>query len=238
MHRTPPPSTQPAGGDVREAAFARLLEEWAAATPSLPTQLVDWTRAIERIAADERALRARGAWVHGRDDLLGVLQAQRRETLHSALIAWLLDPCGTHGLGIRFLAAFAARVFPDDTFDGLDAARTSCELARGPCRADIVIELPAGTIVVENKIDAVESPRQCDILFEQFSDDGCRFVFLTPRGSPPSTASGDATRAFACLSYTAIKVMLREALAGTAAAPGRGRHVAEDYLRTLDREFR
>ena len=222
-----------------EVQFARLLAEWARLTPSTSNIVARWDTEVLRLVADQRALQARGAWLHGRSDMLGVLGAARKETWHSALIAWLLDPCGTHGLGARFLAGVLAEAFPHEGFDGLEAARTSCEIARGPCRADIIIELPTATIILENKVDAVESAQQCDTLFEQFADDpGCRFVFLTPRGWQPTTASGPALEAFARLSYVGVGARLNEALAASASAPGPGRHIAEDYLRTLEREFR
>ena len=95
------------------------------------------------------------------------------------------------------------------------------------------------TIVIENKVDANESPRQCDILFERFEEDpGARFIFLTPSGRRPDTATGDAAEAFAAISYARLRDALAEALSARVVGSTSARHIAEDYLRTLRREFR
>ena len=218
--------------------FARVLGEWAT-LQGAGRGVGDWDRAIEDVIRDERDLRARGFWVHGRDDIFGVLGIQRAEVRHSAMIAWLLDPCARHGFGSRFLLEFLALAFPDDSFPSHTAARTLCEVTREECRADIVIAMSDATIVVEAKVDAVESPRQCDILFERFAKDvGARFVFLTPGRRRPESATGDALRAFVAVSYSDVRTVLHAVLAatGTDHAPW-GRRLAEDYLLTLRREF-
>ena len=93
--------------------------------------------------------------------------------------------------------------------------------------------------MVENKIDAIESQRQCDRIYEAFSDEtGARFVFLTPRGSVPRTASGTAENEFKTLSYREIKKALARALEATPDQKrASGRSSAISYLHTLEREF-
>lgn len=225
---------------IVEADFTHLLEEWRAIA-STPAAVVDgWDLAIEAIAHDEQRLRADGQWVHGRDDMFGVLKVERAEIRHSAMIAWLLDPCARHGLGTAFLERLLQRAFPEQAFGDLLQARPTCEVTRGDCRADIVVWMNDATIVVENKVDAEESPRQCDILYERFIDNvGARFVFLTPTGRAPTTATGDATDAFAAIGYGDVRVALNAALGAVrTTAPPWGRRAAEDYLRTLGRDFR
>jgi hypothetical protein len=185
-----------------------------------------------------------GRWLRGRDDFFGVLRLQRKETLHSAAIAWLVDPAARHGLGVSFLQALLGHLFPGEDFAQLHAARAVCEVTRGPCRADIVIELAGVVVVVENKVDAIESPRQCAILHEQFGPEpNTRYVFLTPDGRAPETAEETP---FVCFGYATVRTLLSEALrstpassVGAAGRPGAasGRPVAEDYLRTLQKEF-
>jgi hypothetical protein len=223
-----------------ETEFSRVLADWQATNAIGVSNIGEWERALEAIARDEQGLRERGAWVHGRDDLFGVLGIQRAEVRHSAMIAWLMDPCARHGLGTRFLASVLRRAFPNDAFAHLAGARTICEVTRGECRADIVIGMTDATIILENKVDAEESPRQCDVLYERFSEDrGARFILLTPLGNRPDTATGDAAEAFASISYGDVRTALREALGATPEnhAPW-GRRTAEDYLLTLGREFR
>jgi hypothetical protein len=223
-----------------EDQFARVLAAWTELRRADRTSIAEWTRTIEVVRREERDLRARGAWVHGRDDFFGILGFHRAEVKHSAMIAWLLDPCARHGLGTRFLAGFVRRLFPSEAFESLPVARTTCEVTRGDCRADIVVEMPETSIIIENKVDAVESPGQCDILFERFGEDiGSRFVLLTPTGKRPDSATGEAAEAFVSVSYADLSAVLEATLAETPTGHDSwGRWTAKDYLRTLRREFR
>lgn len=223
-----------------ETEFARLLNDWKSTCASAPSDIEGWSRALQAIAQEEHDLRERGAWVHGRDDFFGVVGIHRAEVKHSAMIAWLLDPCARHGLGTRFLAGVLRRSFPTDEFRNLVGARPECEVTRGDCRADIVIWMSDATIVVENKVDANEGRQQCDTLFERFGADvGARFILLTPSGKRPESATGDAAEAFASMSYGDVRAILADALATASAGQSPwGRRAAEDYLRTLQKEFR
>lgn len=234
-------STSPSTPEPVDAIFVRMLADWQALAAESPlTDLDEWQRAIAAMSEDERRLRAAGGWVHGRDDVLGILGLERAEVRHSALLAWLCDSCARHGLGVRFLGGVLERAFPNVTFAGLADVRIECEVVRGPCRADIVLWLPDTTVVIENKVDAPESERQCDILFEEFAMDlAPRFILLTPSGGRPETATGAAADAFASLSYADVRTILATALDVTASQrAATGRCIAENYLRTLRREFR
>jgi len=225
-----------------EAAFALILRDWESLPKLRVPDISQWPDALARMAKEEQELRAHGKWLRGRDDFFGVLGLQRAEIRHSAMIAWLLDPCAKHRFGSRFLRAFLRATFPDEQLEPLEDAQIRCEVARGECRADIVIVLPSCgvTIIVENKVDAVEGERQCDILFECFGkDEGARFLFLTPSGTAPTTATGEAEVAFKSLGYAAVRTMVETVLRETPSlGGGPGRSLAEDYLRTLKREFR
>jgi len=226
-----------------EAAFSLVLRDWESLPKPQVPDISQWPDALARMAKEEQELRAQGKWLRGRDDFFGVLGLQRAEIRHSAMIAWLLDPCAKHRFGSRFLRAFLRDTFPDVPLEPLEDAQIRCEVARGECRADIVIVLPSCgvTIIVENKVDAVEGERQCDILFECFGkDEGARFLFLTPSGTAPTTATGEAKDAFKSLGYAAVRTMLETVLRETQPSldGGPGRSLAEDYLRTLKREFR
>lgn len=226
-----------------QTAFSQLLANWHGIVPPA-SPLGQWQQQLDALKHDQARLVEEGRWLRGRDDFFGVLRLQRRETLHSAAIAWLIDPAARHGLGVAFLQALLGHLFPDETFAHLHAARAVCEVTRGPCRADIVIELPGLLVVIENKVDALESPRQCAILYEQFGPEpNTRYVFLTPDARAPHTAEG---RPFVCLGYATVRRLLAEALQGSlpssvnaprGPATASGRPVAEDYLRTLQKEF-
>lgn len=222
-----------------EADFERLLDEWRPIASPGPN-VEGWPQALHVLAQEEHRLRADGRWVHGRDDMFGVLGIERAEIHHSAMIAWLLDPCARHGLGTAFLGRVLRRCFPDAGFDDLAGARPTCEVTRGDSRADIVVWMSDATVIFENKVDADESPQQCDALFVLFRENiGARFVLLTPSGRRPDTASGEAAEAYVVLSFAEVRLALADSLRQPPAeASLSGRRVAEDYLRTLGREFR
>lgn len=65
-----------------EASFARVLLDLTNLRAAAASDLAQWTRSLERMAAEERALRAEGKWLRGRDDIFGVLGLQRAEIRH------------------------------------------------------------------------------------------------------------------------------------------------------------
>src|SRR4051794_1933502 len=89
-----------------EPVFAALHHEWAEAEATmLGSQLKAWDNEF-RDAFDEMSeLKRRGVWMSGPVDLMTILDLQRDELSHSAMVAWLLTPTGTHGLGSRLLEA-------------------------------------------------------------------------------------------------------------------------------------
>jgi hypothetical protein len=224
-----------------ESRFAVMLAEWSALPVEAPVNVAEWARALADIAAKEAYLRRTGGWIHGPSDYLSVLQLERDEVRHSRLVAWLMDPRARHGLGSGFLRRVLELVFHDlsaAVVNALGNARSMCEVSRDASRIDILVESPGLTLVVESKVDALEHDRQCDTYFELFgSEPGARFIFLTPTGRAPTSARGDSLAAFKRLSFAQVREQLRVAL-GEGQAAAEGRRVAEDYLRTLEKEFR
>jgi hypothetical protein len=189
-----------------EAKFEELLAEWNALPLERRRVPPDWTLKLDRLREEERCLRAAGLWMQGPEDMFGILGIGRAEIRHSAAIAWLLNPCGRHGFGTRMLMKILGQAYP--RAEMLSHARVECEVTRGDCRADIVVEIDDYMLVIESKVDADESDGQCDTLFEQFS--GAEFAFLTPDGRVPRTASGLAANAFRAISYTDVRGMLEQ----------------------------
>lgn len=226
-----------------ESEFAALLAEWQGIAPRAPEgDLVIWDAAMTTLAREERQLRAAGDWRHGRDDLLGVLGLARDEVRHSRMIAWLFDPCARHGLGTRVLGRVLRMTFGDElgdeVFAGLGSARPRCEVFRDQGRVDLLVTSPGLFLVVENKVDAGEAVDQCNGYYLTFNaEPGARFVFLTPKGISPVSATGEAALAFKTLSYPQLQDALRASL-NDSDQKASGRVVAEQYLRTLDKEFR
>ena len=230
-------SQHTAGTD--QQAFDALLHEWGGVGEGIGRQVTAWQRQFEALERHEADLRERGRWVHGRDDFFGVLKIHRKELHHSSMIAWLLDPCAPHGLGAGFLAEFLAVAFPQEVFDGLASALVDCEVTRAECRADIVVRAKSVALIIENKVDSLESDLQCATLFRHFNEPCAKFVFLTPTGADAETA-GDAQDQFRALSYAEVRGALDRALRATGEHPveSPGRRLAADYLRTLIRDFK
>ena len=230
-----------------ESALATLHDEWrgvqAAETRRVEAEtavtLTAWISRLSEMVREQHSLQQSGVWIAGAADLLSIVGRARRETFHCAILAWLFDPLAPHGLGDALLRWLFEQVLgePGLSDDDLRSASTGCEYVRPRSRADIVIVAPHHTVVFEAKIDADERPRQCDDLFEDWSREADpRFVFLTPRGRAPVTASGAASEEFVCLSFRTIKETLRE-LRACGAPEAIGRSALDTYLRTLEVEF-
>jgi len=231
---------------VWDAAMQAMVAQWSAVQQTVRSQrqqkaqttVVTWQRTIQAMVAQQEQLKAEGWWQSGPADLLSVIGRQRRELTHCAVLAWLLTPTAPHGLGVRFLRSFLSDVLavvPDDVV--LGAAETGTEISRAHSRADLVIWMPDRTVVVEAKVDAAEQPQQCERLYLDWrSDSGAAFVFLTPSGRTPTTASSpEARAAWKSLSLRIVRDRLTASLADT--GPAAGRAAAETYRQTLHKEF-
>lgn len=92
------------------------------------------------------------------------------------------------------------------------------------------------SFVFEVKVDAGEELRQCDRLFESLSTEpGIHFIYLTPTGRVPLTATGDAAASFKALSFRKVREVLEAPLGDSdvndvTATP-------HNYLQTLKEEF-
>jgi hypothetical protein len=218
--------------------FATILEEWRPIQRRRVRSISDWEGMLLLIAEDETRLRDRGAWRHGPDDYLGVLGRSRDELVHSAMVAWLLDPCGKHGLGTAVLGGVLSSAFGVETVTAnLGRARTSCEVPLDEGRLDIVVEAPGLYLVIENKVDAEESDRQCQYYFDHVLRRDKQFILLSPDGREAVQSSPEAREAFKPLSYPQLREVIRQALR-TPPPYGPGRAIVEEYVRTLEKEFR
>lgn len=212
-----------------------LEQEWVRAAPR-GVNVAEWEPAFEAAAAEYAEITARGAWVSGRADFFGILGLGRAELTHSAMLAWLFDPESRHGLGRRFLDRLIASHIPDLDPNGFRVRDVECEVQVLETRADIVVWGDSATVVIEVKVDAGEGPRQCDRLYDRFSDNfDPWFIFLTASGRAPLTATGDAAEAFTSISFTDVRLALEAVLDEGSA--GDAVWAAVDYVQTLKEEF-
>lgn len=230
-------------GDNRIQTFDEMLLDWKGISQDELIGDIDaWKRCFHEFVERQQQLRASGQWISGPSDLLGVIGKSRRETYHSAVLAWLLDPGAPHGLSTRFLEAILKECRPKAAIgaESLASTVTECEVARSKSRADIVVWSRDVTIVVEAKVDHVERPEQCDDLYADFREEqDALFVFLTPDGRKPKTATHEAADEFCTLSFRTIRSILHDTCenAGSDAAGSLGWHSVLSYLRTLEVEF-
>ena len=109
---------------------------------------------------------------------------------HSAILADLLDPNGSHGQGVGFLRLFARWIRLSE--DELGTAKVWVEAALDSrSRLDVLIETDRSCIVIENKIHADDRDTQLQRYHEIASTRGKRFeiFYLTLRGRRPSKKS-------------------------------------------------
>jgi PD-(D/E)XK nuclease superfamily len=226
--------------------FADLSTKWQEVLASVAHReareaemvVAEWSPRFLELLVRQLELKRAGQWLRGRADFLGIMLMERAEIRHSRMIAWLLDPLGHHGLRASVLRGLLERCFPGEDFEPFEEARPECEVVRGAYRADIVVWLSGRTLVIENKVNAPESIGQCDGLCREFTNDpDPHYVFLTPQGRPPENSTGPGRERFRPMRYRDLCSILRSALSSEQ-QPGQGRHIAEDYLRTLELEFR
>lgn len=226
------------------AAYDELDAEWARLLATRARRSVAaWTADFDEMREEQLALLERGLWRRGPDDFLDIIGRSRAELVHSAMVGWLLDPLGHHGLGPRLLRRLLARTRwePGELSDvnvDLEVSRTYVLPGKsGECRVDVLVRSSQLTLVIENKIYAPESERQCEAMFEAFGrEPGAVFVFLTPTGAEADSAGGLSAGQWQSLSYKAFAADLRSSL-DEGDPRARARHVATDYLRTLERLF-
>jgi hypothetical protein len=212
--------------------FEALRAEWGTLRSGTERQIGTWNARFSDLVSEEATLRAAGRWVHGRSDLLGVIERHRDELTHSRMLGWLLDPCGRHGFGVRVLTALLAHAgAPIPSAQALGRARVALEVPLLHRRLDIVVDGPGFSIVIENKVDADEELEQCKFYEAHASQAGRCFVFLTPDGRQPTDA-----QSFRPMTYRAVAGILRDALQN-GQPDASGRSVAVHYLRTLEMEF-
>lgn len=136
--------------------------------------------------------------------MLSVIGHERDELTHSRLLAWLLDPSGSHDLGAGLLQRLAERVGIGPLVDeDAGRARVRREVVHPDGRADLVIDLPEACIGIENKIDAVEQREQCTRMVRAFGTDDAVFLFLTLDGHKPHSAGAHLER-WTAVSYSEV----------------------------------
>jgi len=145
-------------------------------------------------------------------NLFRVLRVEEMEIRHSNVLAWLLDPSETHGLGALFLRRFLSTVLLEASVgsSSLTPARVELmpfgevEVYRERHNVDVLVRCAGGRaasavrwcLLIENKIHAKESKHQLaryrEAVQGEFPDDEIVAVFLTLDGDDPSDDGEEA----------------------------------------------
>ncbi|MGF6282188.1 hypothetical protein ABH908_000327 [Pseudomonas frederiksbergensis] len=131
-------------------------------------------------------------------NIFSITKIERAEVnTHSAMIAELLNPRGSHGQGLTFLALFLSVMgFEHDCSLVHASVRKEESFAGGRGRVDIVIHLKEHLILIENKVDAPDGKGQ----LKQYADIGeasgktWHLWYLSKRGGDASERSHHGVR--------------------------------------------
>lgn len=159
---------------------------------------------VEKLAV-ARKERDREAQKRGEKfNVFEILGVQSNETrLHSALLAELLNPDGSHGLGAEPLRVFVAEMCNDSLADfKCDNAKVYVELSIGRVEADceaggridlLIKDRDGKAIIIENKIYAGDQPKQLyrynKYANDAFGESNYQLFYLTLDGHSASELS-------------------------------------------------
>ena len=182
-------------------------------------------------------------------NLFSILSIERYELKHSALIANLLDPKGSHGCGDAFLRAFFEIALKERAYPFKDCTLPDSytEYYTGPIvgdtggRIDILVKSSSYGLIIENKIYAGDQDKQLirydNYGKEIFGADGYLLVYLTLYGydaSKESTATKSAEEVgYLRLSYAEDILRWLEQCARLAYDKPLVRESLNQYIRTI-----
>ena len=182
-------------------------------------------------------------------NLFSILRIEDSELKHSALIANLLDPKGSHGCGDAFLRAFFEIALKERAYPFKDCTLPDSytEYYTGPIvgdtggRIDILVKSSSYGLIIENKIYAGDQDKQLtrydNYGKETFGADGYLLVYLTLYGcdaSKESTATKSAEEVgYLRLSYAEDILRWLEQCARLAYDKPLVRESLNQYIRTI-----
>lgn len=206
---------------------------------------------ISKIVVEEKTRQEEGRKRGEKFNIFNVLGLSRNEVrLHSAFLAELLNPDGNHGLGDKFLKAFIKDVINDESFQFDSAsAKPQVEFTIGSInedytkggRIDILIQdKKQKSIIIENKIDAVDQPKQLLRYYNYIKNNPqYRILYLTKEGTEPKEFSlgGNKDIEYQCISYKEDIINWLEKCIEFAALHPAIREIIQQYRLNLQQIF-
>ena len=131
-------------------------------------------------------------------DPWAVASLKRNEVRNSAVLAWWLDPWGSHGLGPVLLTELLHFMHWDCSIDRSCRVRVESHPDGDRSnRVDIEIDDPGFFLIIEVKIDAPEGSKQlqryCNSAEMKRTAGQRGVLFLTPTGRPPVSVDPNST---------------------------------------------
>ena len=184
----------------------------------------------------------------GRFNIFRVLQFEYGEIRHSNVLAWILNPEGSHGLHAAFLQKWLMRVLhechtpPALPVDVATWQLFKVEVRREWHHIDVLAILTMAdrsqwVLCIENKVRSQQRPGQLidyrKIVEQEFPSAVHRlFIFLTKDSEPPEDS------VYRCASYDQVHKSLHEAMNARQGSLGEEpRVLLENYLRLLEEKF-
>src|SRR5436309_9750582 len=136
-----------------------ILRNENLAAAELDRRFAENETAIQHLLRSIQEAVTAGEWRKTEFNVFEILGHVRGELAHSSVLAWLLDPVESHGLGDAFLREFMRKsvgVEPPSVID----IRVVPEFPFHDCRFDIYVKGERWCLVVENKIEAPLLPSQ------------------------------------------------------------------------------
>ena len=180
-------------------------------------------QALQKLILDEDLERLED--VLAEFNLFDVLGIARREVLHSAFLAWLLDPHGSHRLRDYFLRGFLSEAAVEARNRGIDSPTafdvdgwefSDIEIATERHNIDILLIGRSDEFVclIENKINIGEHSNQLRRYLKIVEDEYASLmpfpIFLTPEGIEPQEEI-DKTR-YVPVDYQRVAALIDRAL--------------------------
>lgn len=183
-------------------------------------EIAEIIKELQRVA-DENGKRAAKLAPYA-FNVFKICGVDRSELMHSAFIANLLNPNGTHGLGSKFLEEFLLTC-DVSVPNALESVLVTTEESHGEGRFDIILRNDCDwVLMIENKVDADEGYKQLQ-RYQQYlrkQKGAWGILFLTPDGRASQTMDAKSTIQVRPISYRKeIKEWIGRCIAIAAEAP-------------------
>lgn len=191
-----------------EAGLSNLASQFALIQQEMSR---DTTALFERgfldLVSEIGQAKVSGTWVKTHFNSFEILgfPHNRLERIHSNILAWLLDPTESHGLGKEFLNRLIGLRFRFVVF-GNEQISVSVESQDGSDRPDIIVQGDRWRLIIENKVDAPQGEKQTVRYVNRYGkmrDKTPYFLMVNPTNS-----SKPEDESFKVVTYTEIAAVL------------------------------